>query len=174
MQIYLIFGVLLCIFLIVCVATSIKNIDKSSDNDTKNNEEMNKRIRDLFGFGKKPVKEVKYKSEEFCRSVAEDIFHEPFPKAHPEFLKNPNSGRNLEIDCFCEKLGIGIEFNGIQHYKYPNPFHRSREEFLKGLARDKFKIETCKANGILLIIIPYTMPKSRIRQYILDRVKEGL
>lgn len=112
------------------------------------------------------------KSEELCRSIAEQLFGKKFPKVRPDFLRSPLSNRNLEIDCYCEELGIGIEYNGIQHYKYPNIFHKSRDEFMRLVANDKFKRETCKINGILLITIPYTLPKSQIRSYILERVKE--
>ncbi|MCR5700427.1 MAG: hypothetical protein K6G49_03325, partial [Candidatus Saccharibacteria bacterium] len=32
--------------------------------------------------------------------------------SHPDWLKNPDSGRNLEIDIFVDPPGIGIEYDG--------------------------------------------------------------
>jgi hypothetical protein len=31
----------------------------------------------------------------------------------PDFLKNPATGRNLEIDCFNNQLKIGLEYQGF-------------------------------------------------------------
>lgn len=114
----------------------------------------------------------KWKTEELCRSIAENIFKMKFPSKRPKFLNNPLSDRNLELDCYCEELGIAIEYNGIQHYKYPNPFHKTKKEFMKQLERDKFKKEMCRVNDIFLIVVPYTIRKSQIRQFILDRYED--
>ena len=40
------------------------------------------------------------KGEIECRRYLETIFQVPFPKARPDFLKNPVTGNNLELDCF--------------------------------------------------------------------------
>lgn len=73
----------------------------------------------------------------------------------PDYLKNQETGKNLEIDAYHPESKIGIEYNGIQHYIYPNIFHKSREEFDKCVQRDKLKYQLAKENGIKLIVIPY-------------------
>lgn len=77
----------------------------------------------------------------------------------PDILKNPNTGRNLEIDAYCESIRVGIEYNGIQHYTHPNPFHpdtpEGKKKFDEGIERDKIKHELCKKHNITLIEIPY-------------------
>lgn len=117
---------------------------------------------------------VKHKSEEECRVIIESIFNYKFPTTRPDFLKNPLSNKNLELDCYCEELGIALEYNGIQHYTYPNPFHKNEDEFKKQLQRDEYKKKMCRVNDVLLIIIPYNMKKKMIRQYIIDRYNERL
>jgi hypothetical protein len=40
------------------------------------------------------------KLELACKYHLENIFRKPFYKIRPDFLKNPETGRNLEIDLF--------------------------------------------------------------------------
>lgn len=77
----------------------------------------------------------------------------------PEILKNPKTGRCLEIDAYHPHLKIGIEYNGIQHYKFPNHIHFDtpigKKAFDDGIERDILKKSLCKDNNIHLIDIPY-------------------
>lgn len=73
----------------------------------------------------------------------------------PEFLKNPETGRRLEIDAFFPELRLGIEYNGIQHYKFPNHIHEEKEEFDKTLFRDQLKNKLARENNVKIISIPY-------------------
>ncbi len=117
---------------------------------------------------KVPVKKPKKcsKGEQMCRQVVEEIYNKPFPCVRPNFLKNPETKRNLELDCYNEGLKIAVERNGIQHYVWPNFTGQSKEEFIKQLRRDKFKIEICDRNGIYLITVPYTVEIKDIEKYI--------
>lgn len=67
-------------------------------------------------------------------------------------MKNPNSGKNLELDGYCEELGIAFEHHGIQHYKKLS--HLKNEVFQNRVKLDKIKIELCEKAGINLLIIP--------------------
>lgn len=49
-----------------------------------------------------------------------------------------------------------IEYNGLQHYKKVDYFHKTDEGFLKQLNRDNEVRKYCKENNIILIEIPYT------------------
>ena len=77
----------------------------------------------------------------------------------PEILKNPKTGRCLEIDAYHPHLKVGIEYNGIQHYKFPNHIHFDtpigKKAFDDGIDRDILKKSLCKDNNIHLIDIPY-------------------
>lgn len=96
----------------------------------------------------------------------EQIYKKPFVSIRPDWLKNPKTGRNLEIDGYNAELQIGFEFNGAQHYLYPNDFHKSQEVFIDGIERDRYKVDRCDEVGVYLITIPYTVPIELIPKFI--------
>ena len=110
------------------------------------------------------------KGQAMCKKIMEDLYQVPFSSARPAWLKNPETGGVLEIDCYNDELGIGIEYNGIQHYIYPNIYHKSLDEFTKQVRRDQYKIKKCEENGVYLITVPYNIPLHKIQDYILDRL----
>lgn len=114
---------------------------------------------------KKP-KKGSFVREEYCRQILETYFNEPFPSARPKFLKNPKTGKPLELDGYNPKRNLAFEHNGKQHYVFPNSFHKTEEEFLAQKARDKHKKLMCEKLGIDLIIIPYNINKSNIENFI--------
>ena len=100
----------------------------------------------------------RWKGEEYCCMALENIVgHKVQRNIRPEFLKNPETCRNLELDCFDPETNIAIEYNGIQHYEYPNIFHQSEKIFQDQVYRDTIKNELCQKNGITLITVPYTV-----------------
>ena len=124
------------------------------------------------------------KSEKYCREVFEALFNEKFPKSKPQWLKNPKTGRLLELDGYCTKLGIAFEHNGLQHYQQvKNIFHITEEEFERSKFRDQIKKQLCEENNIILIVIPQIgikinnqpcVTKSNLKKYILENIrKEG-
>jgi len=106
------------------------------------------------------------KGEELCKKVIEEIYEKPFYCVRPDFLKNPETNRNLELDCYNDELKIAVEFNGSQHYKWPNYTNQTYEDFIKQVRRDQFKVEACDKNGVYLITVPYNVPKHAIKDYI--------
>lgn len=109
---------------------------------------------------------VSNKGEEITRHYLRELLKKPFGKAHPSWLVNPETGRRLELDCYNEELGIAAEYNGEHHYNFPNTFHKTREDFEAQLRRDKWKREKCIEKNILLIEIPYHIPKDQIREFL--------
>jgi hypothetical protein len=79
----------------------------------------------------------------------------------PKFLTNPQTGRRLEIDCWSEDYGIGVEYNGIQHYSYPTPFNMTEQQFIAQNERDLLKRELADANGTPIITVPCTVDAYR-------------
>lgn len=116
------------------------------------------------------------KGEIECRRVLEKIFNKPFNKARPNFLNNPVTGGNfnLELDCFEEELGIAVEYNGAQHYKYTPYFHKNNEAFLNQKYRDDMKRRMCKDNNIILIEVPYTVKIDDIEGFLRQELKSKL
>lgn len=114
------------------------------------------------------------KGEKKCREVLEEIYGRPFKTVRPDFLKNPETGRNLELDCYNHELKIAVEYNGIQHYVWPNFTGQSRDAFIKQLRRDKFKAKRCDEKGVYLIIVPYNVPNELIKDYITYYLPENV
>lgn len=100
------------------------------------------------------------------RAALERLLGVPFAKARPAWLRNHSTGRNLECDCLNESLRLCIEYQGIQHYVYPNPFHKSREEFSAQKQRDRLKHALCKAEGVTLVEVPYTVKRQDIQAFL--------
>ena len=122
----------------------------------------------------KPHKKPKiYKMQERCRKIFEEIFDRPFPSVRPTFLMNPVTGENLELDGYCEPLKIAFEYDGIQHSKYTEFFHkRGPTEFVYQVSKDEFKTKTCKLEGITLVRIPHYIHEDSLKPYILRRLRD--
>jgi hypothetical protein len=111
------------------------------------------------------------KGETECRRVLQQLFskyNSQFNKARPDFLRNPVTGGNfnLELDCFEPQLRLAVEYNGVQHYKYVPHFHNNKEAFLNQKYRDEMKRQLCKEHGINLIEVPYTVKVGDIRNFL--------
>ena len=112
-------------------------------------------------------------NEERCRVIIQRLLHQPFISVRPNFMKNPETGRNLELDMYCEKLHLAFEYNGLQHYVYIPHFHKNgRIDFEKQKRRDKLKKWLCQKNGITLIRIPYHLRREELEPYIKQKLRE--
>jgi hypothetical protein len=110
--------------------------------------------------------------EQETRNALSRLFGKTFVKVRPPFLVNPETGRRLELDCFNQELMLGVEYNGIQHYVYPNPFHRTQLEFEAQLRRDRYKADQCKTAGVQLITVPFTTKRVDIESYLRQALDE--
>ena len=121
-----------------------------------------------------PKMNFKYQSkgEYLSKCALEKHFKKEFKNVRPDWLINPITGRKLEIDCFNEELKIALEYNGVQHYKFPNGISKSKDEFKKQLDRDKFKERICKSRGIKFLIVPYTVKYEDIEKYVIKLVSQ--
>lgn len=128
-------------------------------------------------FKHKPKKSTS-KNEEKCREIFESIFGVRFESIRPDFLKNPTTGRNLELDGYNANIptrlghGLAFEYDGAQHAKYVPVFHGNDEnKFKYQESCDKFKDMQCKKHGILLIRIPHTIAPFDLDRYIRDKLQ---
>lgn len=95
------------------------------------------------------------KTENECRKILEKIFKVQFPSCRPNFLKNPKTKKNLELDCYNKDLQIALEYNGQQHYFHVPTFQKSKKDFYANVFRDDWKRQKCSDMGITLIEVPY-------------------
>jgi len=121
--------------------------------------------------GQSPKKESRGEAE--CRRVLQKYLQKPFPNRRPDFLRNPVTGGNynLELDCYDENLRLAVEYNGAQHYKYIPYFHKNKEAFLNQKYRDELKRHLCKENKITLIEVPNTVNLNNIESYLLGKLR---
>lgn len=61
------------------------------------------------------------------------------PNYRPDLLKNPQTGKNLEVDFYFPETAIGIEIQGVHHIE---------DEYQK--KRDELKRNLCEQNSIVL------------------------
>ena len=119
-----------------------------------------------------PENKTESKGELECRRFLETVFQVPFSKARPDFLRNPITGNNLEIDCFNPNLRLGVEYNGKQHYAYTSFFHRNKEASINQQYRDELKRRICRDNNIHLIEVPYTLKLDDIGPFLSLKLKQ--
>jgi hypothetical protein len=116
-----------------------------------------------------------------CRALCEVLQRDVLTNYRSPDIINPLTKKRLELDSYDPTTKIAIEYNGIQHYIFPNKFHKTQEEFDAQVARDKYKIRRCKELGIHLVSVPYTLYKSgsrdenyqRIWKFIVDNLREA-
>jgi len=111
-----------------------------------------------------------HKSEITLTKIVEDYYghEEVYTSYHPLWAESKKKVL-YEYDIFIKSLNLLIEYHGIQHFKYPNFFHKNREQFVQQQKRDKKKIRLAKKNGFKLIIIKYSDPL--VDDFILNKIR---
>lgn len=84
-----------------------------------------------------------------------------FKKIRPDWLKNPQTGRRLELDFYCAELQLAVEYNGMQHYRFTPRFHKTAEDLGAQQYRDSMKRLLCARRGVRLVVLHAT-PKRDI------------
>ncbi|GAX86005.1 hypothetical protein CEUSTIGMA_g13421.t1 [Chlamydomonas eustigma] len=93
------------------------------------------------------------KSEQRFTQALESRTGLKFIKTRPLWLLNPLTSRPMELDLFCDEKHVAIEYDGPQHYTFPNAYHQTREEFDAQVLRDQAKDSLCRMHGVVLIRI---------------------
>jgi thiol-disulfide isomerase/thioredoxin len=106
-----------------------------------------------------------FKTEKLCKQLLEENFGFKFMKQR--FYYN---NQRLEFDGYNEENKIAFEYHGIQHYEFPNCWHKTEQEFIEAQKRDDLKEQFAAENNIRLIIIPYTEERN-LQNYIINLVK---
>lgn len=98
---------------------------------------------------------VKSYGEQEISMYLKELFEKyEFKKVRPDWLKNPRTGKNLELDFYCEELKIAIEYQGKQHSNFVKFYHSTDEDFVDQLQRDEDKEYICYMNyGIRIFYI---------------------
>ena len=65
------------------------------------------------------------------------------------------------IDGFDASLGLAVEVQSREHYKFNHFFHKNEDGFQLQQERDRAKLLACNNNNVHLIVVPYTECKSK-------------
>lgn len=91
--------------------------------------------------------------------LPKEIFIDNF---RPDWLKNPNTNRNLELDRYYPNLKIGFEYNGLQHRKKIDA-----EQW----ERDKIKKSLCAKAGVIKLVV---YKRELTESIILEKINESI
>lgn len=89
---------------------------------------------------------VKYSSEEKVVKLLRDMFGDEFRysrNVRPNMIKNPITGKNLEVDIWIKQWKIAIEVNGHTSH-YVDSYQRTK---------DKIKRQKLKKRGFTIITL---------------------
>jgi hypothetical protein len=112
------------------------------------------------------------KGEQICKDILEQLFDKEFVSIRPDWLKNPETGRNLEIDCYNEELKLAVEVSGKQHYQHVKHFHKTQEAFYKQMERDTYKRRKILERGLTFIEIPNTVKHNHIYPFLIKLLRQ--
>ena len=105
------------------------------------------------------------KQSKGCKVIEKQLQQLKLSYEKEKFLLNSLQRFDFYLEVNNKKYAI--EYNGEQHYKY-NPFFHGHDfnVFKKYQERDEKKVNYCKENDIVLIIIPYTFTNEEIKAHI--------
>lgn len=98
--------------------------------------------------------------EAIARGYLELLTGKKFPGTSPRWLAP------LRFDGYCAELHLAFEYHGMQHFEFPNPFHRTRAQFQLGLRRDDLKRSLAEANSTRIVEIPHTVKHGEMGEFI--------
>ena len=88
--------------------------------------------------------------EEKCRKIFQDLFKKEFRSVRPDWLKNPWTYQNLELDGYNPDIvttlgkGLAFEYDGVQHSRFTPLFHSCVGDFEYQVMKDSLKDEMCR------------------------------
>lgn len=89
----------------------------------------------------------------------------------------PNYSGTMHFDGYAEvtlngkKFKTAFEYNGNQHYEFPNQFNKTLEKFMNQLEYDFKKEKIAINNDIILLIIPYTITPENMQDHIVKELE---
>lgn len=99
--------------------------------------------------------------------ILRKIYINIYASFHPLWAVS-DKGALMEYDICVPEKKILIEYDGPQHYIFPNRFHKTRGQFEEQQLRDKLKENLAIENDWKLVRIPHSIPVTinSIRKYL--------
>jgi hypothetical protein len=104
--------------------------------------------------------------ERLVRHTFEQLFEKPFKKHRPLWLRNPQTGRLMELDGFNPELNLAFEYQGQQHYRVVRQFKMDESDLERGRYRDDLKKTLCQEHNLSLLEIPYSVDVLELPEWI--------
>ncbi len=118
----------------------------------------------MKGTGTCPTCQAGYYESRTRRIIEKVISGIKFPQTRVrDAIPNAKVHGLMHFDGYAEfiyagkRVNVAFEFQGYQHYKFPNVFHRSDRQFQNLRWTDAKKVILAKNNDIILILVPYTL-----------------
>lgn len=120
------------------------------------------------------------KLEEAVQIALQGMFGVGFSKIRPTWLRNPASGRALELDLAgevpvsaTERRLIAFEIDEVHHFCFPNGRHKSIEEFELQKYRDAIKTSMCREHNVVLIRVPFTVARKDVEAFLHQELRKA-
>ena len=125
------------------------------------NEDKMKRREIYSQLVQQGLSSPKWKSEAQLFSLVASLYPDAIYQYHPIWLGMQS------LDIYIPSLSVGIEYQGIQHYK-PIEHFGGEKHFLHRQANDQKKRELCAKNGVKLIEWMYTdaITEENLKKYL--------
>lgn len=131
--------------------------------------ELNTMLKKLGLFWVKDHRRKMSKGQTILTSVVKKLL--PGQKIVNEY----HVGDRLKLDVYCPSYKLGLEFHGIQHFKYSPLFFDTKEDFIEAQKRDEKKAILCAEQGIVLVVFRYNdnISEENVYARILDAIKHS-
>lgn len=104
--------------------------------------------------------------EEICRRLLRQITGKNFIKDRPNFLRNPKTGKNLELDCYSHELKLAIEYDGPYHFTTGTMYTPNSQALREVWERDRMKERLCLQHGVWLIRVPFIIRRDQLFDFL--------
>jgi len=96
------------------------------------------------------------------RAISQELFLDTVSQAlggvdyvqewNPPGFTNQKTGGRFRFDGWFQSHNLLAEFHGIAHYTFPNPYHRTLEDYDRSLERDRVKQRMTQGLYRLLVV----------------------
>lgn len=112
-------------------------------------------------------------SENKCRFILEKLTEKLFPRTNFGVRNNDIFKRHFQIDCYNDEFKLGLEYQGLQHFKKVKGWNIGGKELDLYKQRDKEKNRLCKNMNINLFYITY-QDSNKGDDYLIRIIKQNL
>jgi hypothetical protein len=147
-------------------STEYTNVDDTYDFKCSLGHEFSNSFKHVESGQWCPTCNKSTKSEEIARETLKQIFGVKFKKVRPKWLKNTR-GYQMEIDGYSKEIGVGFEYQGIQHFEHYGPYSTDLQ---RRKLDDQTKAALCVENDVKLVILTYQQEYEDFSKSIKDQL----